>query len=66
MTIKMLRKPHIFYSLSHINAQFMVSARFLIDNFFLVSLESDNLYLTFRSMPSAVFHVFTVPIQVYC
>ena len=36
---KMLGKPHIFYSLSHINPQFMVSARLLIDNFFLVFLE---------------------------
>ena len=33
MATKMLSKLHIFYSLSHINAQFMVSARFLIDNF---------------------------------
>ena len=39
IAIKMLRKPYIFYSLSHINAQFILSARFLIDNFFLVSLE---------------------------
>ena len=55
MATKMLRKPHIFYSLSHINAQFMVSERFLIDNFFLVSLERNDLYLTFRSKTSAVF-----------
>ena len=34
MATKMLRKPYIFYSLSHINAQFMVSARLSIDNFF--------------------------------
>ena len=33
MATKMLRKPHIFYSLSHIKAGF------LIDDFFLVSLE---------------------------
>ena len=39
MATKMLRKPHIFYSFSQINAQFVVSARFLIVNFFLVSLE---------------------------
>ena len=35
MTTKMLREPHIFYSLSHINAQLMVSARFIIHDFFL-------------------------------
>ena len=64
VTTKMLRKPHSFYSLSHINAQFMVSARFLIDNFFLVSLEIDDLYLTFRFKTSAVFYVFTVTIGI--
>ena len=52
---KMLRKPHIFYSLSHIDAQFMYFARFLIDYFFIVSLERNDLYLTFRSKTSAVF-----------
>ena len=52
---KMLRKPHIFYSLSHIKAHIMVSARFLIDDFFLVSLERNYLYLTFKSKTSAVF-----------
>ena len=51
----MLRKPHIFYSLSHINAQFMFLARFLIDYFFIVSLERNDLYLTIRSKISAVF-----------
>ena len=37
MATKMLRKPNrpIFYDLSHIKGQFMVSAIFLIDNFFL-------------------------------
>ena len=55
MATKMLRKPNIFYSLSHIKAQFMVSARFLIDDFFLVSLEIKDLYLTFKSKTSAVF-----------
>ena len=52
---KMLGKPYIFYSLSHINAQFMFFARFLIDYFFIVSLERNDLYLTFRSKTSAVF-----------
>ena len=37
MATKMLRKPHIFYSLLHINAQFMAFARFLFDHFFIVS-----------------------------
>ena len=56
MATEMLRKPHIFYSLlSHITIQFMVSARFLFDNFFLVPLERNDLYLTFRSKTSAVF-----------
>ena len=40
---KMLRTPHIFYSLSHIKAQFMVSSIFLIDNFFIVTLERNDL-----------------------
>ena len=44
---KILRKPHIFYSLSHINAQFMFFASFLIDYFFIVFLERNGLYLTF-------------------
>ena len=47
MTTKILRKPHIFYSLLYINAQFMVSARFLIHDFFLVCLERNDLHLTF-------------------
>ena len=34
MSTKMLRKHHIFYSLSHMKAQFMFFARFLIDIFF--------------------------------
>ena len=53
MATKMLRNPHIFYSLSHINAQFMVSARFLINNFFLVTLEKIDPYLTFRYKTSS-------------
>ena len=55
MATKMLRKPHIFYSLSQINAQFVVSARFLIVNFVHVSLERNDLYLTFKSKTSAIF-----------
>ena len=47
------------YSLSHMKAQFMFSARFLIDNFFVVSLERNYLYLTFKSKVSARFSVFT-------
>ena len=35
MATKMLRKPHIFYSLSQINAQFVFFARFLNVIFFL-------------------------------
>ena len=35
---KMLREPYILYSLSHIKAQYMVAVKFLIANFFLVSL----------------------------
>ena len=42
----MFRKPRMFHSLSNIKAQFMVSAIFLIDNCFLVSLERNDLYLT--------------------
>ena len=55
MANKMLRKPHIFNSLSQINAHFVVSAIFLIVNIFLVSLERNNLYLTLISKTSAVF-----------
>ena len=33
MTAKMLIKPHIFYGLSHMKAQFMVSERFLFEKF---------------------------------
>ena len=62
---KMLGKPNIFYSFSQINAQFMVYARFLIVNFFLVSLERNDPYLTFRSKASAVFYVFIVTISYY-
>ena len=36
MATKMLGKRHIFYSLSHINAQIMVSENILIDKFYLV------------------------------
>ena len=64
MATKMLRKPHIFYSLSQINAQFVVSARFLIVSFFRVSFERNDLYLIFRSKTSAVFYVFTVTISI--
>ena len=35
MATKMLRKSHIFYSLSHINAQFIVSVRFALAIFLL-------------------------------
>ena len=33
MAAKMLIKPHIFYRLSHMRAQFMVSVRFLFEKF---------------------------------
>ena len=59
MATKMLRNPHIFYGLSQINVQFVVSARYLIVNSFLVSLERNDLHSTFRSKTSAVFYVFT-------
>ena len=64
MATKILRKPHIFDSLSQRNAQFVVSARFLIVNFVLVSLERNDLYLTFRFKTSAVFYVFIVTISI--
>ena len=44
MTTKM--KTPYFYGLSHMKGQFMVSAIFLIDNFFLVSLEINDRHLT--------------------
>ena len=58
MATKILRQPHIFYSLSQINAQFVVSAKFLIVNIFLVSLEGNDLNLAFRSKTSAVFFMY--------
>ena len=61
---QMLRKPHIFYSLSHRKAWFMVPVRFLFDDFFLVSLERNYLYLTFKYKTSAVLYVFTVTISI--
>ena len=60
MASKMLREPYIFYSLSQINAQFVVSTRFFLINFFLVSLEINDLYLIFRSKTSAIF------LSIYC
>ena len=42
----------------------MVSVRFLFDDFFLVSLERNDLYLTFKSKTSAVFYVFTVTMSI--
>ena len=42
----------------------MVSVRFLIDDFFLVSLEINDLYLTFRFKTSAVFYVFSINISI--
>ena len=64
MANKMLRKPYIFYSLSQINAQFVVSARFLIVNIFFVSLEKNDIYLTLISETSVVCYVFTVTISI--
>ena len=58
MASKMLKKTHIFYSLSQINAQFVVSARFLIGHIFLVSLERNDLYLTLISKTSAVLCIY--------
>ena len=58
MVTQMLRKPHIFYSLSQLNAQFVISAIFFIVNFFLVSLQRNALYLTLRSKTSAVLFCF--------
>ena len=60
---KMLRKPHIFYSLSHINAQFMFSACFLIGIFFLF-LWKEITFTSKTSKTSAVFYVFTVAISI--
>ena len=45
MVAKMQRKPSICYGLLHMKALFMVSARFLFDNFFLVSLERNDVFL---------------------
>ena len=59
MATKMRRKPHIFYSLSHIKEQVMISERFIIYNCFLVSLERNDLYFNFKCSTSAVFDVFT-------
>ena len=56
---KMLGKPHISYSLTHINAQFIFFARFLIDNFFLVSLDRNDLYLTFTSAVVCIYYKYT-------
>ena len=44
--------------------KFVVSARFLIGIFFLISLERNDFYLTFRSKTSAIFYVFTVTISI--
>ena len=64
MDTKMLRKPHIFYGLSHIKGQFMVSAIFLFHNFYFIILERNDLYLTFKSKTSAVFDVFTATVSI--
>ena len=64
MAIQFFRKCQFFYSLSHINAQFRVSAIFSFGNFFLLSLERHDLYLTFRFKTFAVFYVFTVTISI--
>ena len=50
MATNMLREPRMFYSLSHIEAQF-----FFYDIFLIVSFERNYLYLTFKSKTSAVF-----------
>ena len=42
-------KTPYFYGLSHMKGQFLVSAIFLIDNFFLVSLEINDRHLTSKS-----------------
>ena len=42
----------------------MVSAIFVIDKIFLVSLERNDFYLTFKFKTSAVFDVFTVTISI--
>ena len=60
------KKPHYLYSLSHMKAQFMFPARFLIDNFFIVPLERNYLYLTFKSKMSAVFFMYLLLLNVYC
>ena len=63
MATKMLRKPRIFSSLSHMEAQFMFFATFLIDNFLCVSLKRKYIYLTLTKI-SAVFYVFAVTISI--
>ena len=47
-----VKKPHIFYGLSHM--KFKVSARFLFDNDFLVSSNKNHLYLTQRIRRSMI------------
>ena len=47
----MLIKPRIFYGLSHMKAQFMISERFLFEKYnyiYGVSLERNDFYLTFK------------------
>ena len=57
MATEMLRNPHIFYGLSHMKAQFMVSARFSFDNSFLLSFEKNPV---FGPSIREVVHILTV------
>ena len=61
MATKMSTKPHICYSLSH---KFTFSEKNLNNNLCLVSLERNDLYLTFESKTCAIFDVFTITISI--
>ena len=53
------KHPYFICFFAH-EARLMVSARFLLSIFFLVSLKRNNLYLTFTFKISVVFYIFTV------
>ena len=57
------RLPY-FYGLSHMKAQFIVSARFLLYTFLVVSFEINNLYLTFKYNISVVFYICIVTVRI--
>ena len=48
MAAEIQRSPHIFYVFSHMKAQLIVSATFVLYIFFSSVFEKNNLYLTFK------------------